>query len=99
MYINSKRVIRKFEAELTDGSETIKIHVLPPKLSLFEKLSEIETTAAEFSTMKSLLLEILNRNEENTEITEKFFENAVDIISFNALFTDILDWINNAAKK
>lgn len=98
MYINSKQIIRKFEAELTDGSETIKIHVLPPKLSLFEKLSEIET-AAELSTMKSLLLEILNRNEENTEITEKFFENAVDIISFNALFTDIVDWINNAAKK
>lgn len=98
MYINSKRVIKKFEAELTDGSETIRVHVLPPKLSLFEKLSEIEATA-ELSTMKSLLLEILNRNEENTEITEKFFENAVDIISFNALFSDIIDWINNAAKK
>lgn len=98
MYINSKRVIKKFEVELADDSETIRVHVLPPKLSLFEKLSEIETNA-ELSTMKSLLLEILNRNEENTEITEKFFENAVDIISFHALFADIIDWINNAAKK
>lgn len=99
MYVNSKRIIRKFKVELTDDSETVKIHVLPPKLSMFEKIQKLNDDSDDFSLMKSMLLEILNRNDEKTVITEEFFENAVDIISFNALFSDIFDWIHDTEKK
>lgn len=97
MYVNAKRNFQKtFEVELCDDNEhSVKINVLPPRVKDFEKFEKMDMEKLDnIEIMRDFLLETLNRNKEKTLISEEFFDNAVDIISFNCLFEDLIGWIN-----
>lgn len=100
MYVNAKRNFQKtFEVELCDDNgNSVKINVLPPRVKDFEKFEKIDKENIDIEIMRDFLLETLNRNKEKTLISEEFFDNAVDMISFNCLFEDLIGWLNGIEK-
>lgn len=99
MYVNSKRVIKKFEVELSDeNGNSVKINVNPPKVKFLEKFKSLSSDTG-INEMLDITLEILNNNEEKTLISNEFLENALDVISFTYLFEDLVEWINGIEKK
>ena len=83
-----------------DGEKEITVHVFPPKLSVLNKLLEVNTESAESITdTTDALAKILSNNKERIKFDSEKVGELVDVADLEELLTDFFEWCGELKKK